>query len=398
MKKFKFYLSVAWRPILTYGIVALLLGALLFLRLESLTPSYAGIEAPTVKHLEQRDLSFGEIIEQPLYLPYNLSIYALEKLHIQGIYMARAISAAMGFIAVLSFYFIIRRWHDLRISLFATILFATSSWFLHVARLATNHASILLILLLIASGAWLNDTKRRGVLPVLLAGLASGFLLYIPGMAWFIVLGLFWQRKRLRKALKAMKRVEILAISLASLIIIAPAIVAVGNHASFILDLLGLPSSMPSLRDIAQNALKSIKELFVTGPAVSAYWVGRMPLLDAFSTAMFVIGLYSYWHRRSLDRVKVLGLGLAISVILNAIGGIDNMILMLPFVYLIIAAGIAFMLQQWFRVFPRNPIARTLGASLITIAVVVSATYNLGHYFIAWAKAPETRDTFSRHL
>jgi hypothetical protein len=74
------------------------------------------------------------------------------------------------------------------------------------------------------------------------------------------------------------------------------------------------------------------------------------------------------------------------------------MILMLPFVYLIVAAGIGFMLQQWFRVFPRNPIARTLGASLITIAVISSSGYNLTHYFIAWAKAPETQSTFSRHL
>lgn len=331
-------------------------------------------------------------------MPYNLGVYLLEKLNIQSLYMARALSATIGLIAVLSFYFIVRRWHNLRISVFATVMFATSSWFLHATRLADPQAAILLILPLIASAAWLNDTKRRGVLPVALAGLTSALLLYVPGLLWFVVLGLFWQRKRLLRAFRAMKQTELLCIVSASLIIILPGILAIFNDPNFALRLLGLPTELISFREIGHNALQVLKEIFVNGPDSTTYWIGSMPLLDAFAGVMFIIGLYSYRRRLRLDRAKLLLFGLLIGLLLVSLGGVGTMTLMLPFVYLVIAAGISFMMQQWFLVFPRNPIARTLGATLITIAVIASSTYNLSHYFVAWSKAPETRDTFTRHL
>jgi hypothetical protein len=306
MKKLRFLFTVYWRTALVYLLVFLALGALLFVRLESLAPSYAGIESSTFHHLQNRDLGLKTILEKPLYMPYNLGIYALEKLHLQGVYMARAISAAVGFVAVLSFFFIVRRWHDMRISLFATILFATSSWFLHVARLADAQASILLILPLIACAAWLNDTKRRGVMPLALAGLTGGLLLYIPGLLWFVLLGLFWQRRRLRRTFRSMMRSEILVVVLGTLLIILPGILAVVAQPLFLLELLGLPSKFIGAGQVLDNSMTVIREILLHGPDNTAYWIGSMPLLDAFTGAMFIIGLYSYRLRLRLDRAKLL--------------------------------------------------------------------------------------------
>jgi len=53
------------------------------------------------------------------------------------------------------------------------------------------------------------------------------------------------------------------------------------------------------------------------------------------------------------------------------------------------------MLQQWFTVFPRNPFARSAGAILMTIVVLLAAYNGFSQYFIAWPNTPETKAVFT---
>ncbi len=78
-------------------------------------------------------------------------------------------------------------------------------------------------------------------------------------------------------------------------------------------------------------------------------------------------------------------------VILIGLGQVATLGLLIPVLYIVMANGIAYMLQSWFTVFPRNPVARTLGVVLLTIVVVVSCSYQLQRYFIAWPAAEATK-------
>lgn len=83
-----------------------------------------------------------------------------------------------------------------------------------------------------------------------------------------------------------------------------------------------------------------------------------------------------------------------IGAILIALGGSLDLSIVMPIVYLWIAAGIAYLLQQWLVVFPRNPIARGIGYGLIIIAVSLSCAYNLRAYFVAYPHDPTNQSVF----
>lgn len=397
MRRLRFYIAASWRPAAGWLLALCAVSALLFVRLESLTPSYAAIESETVGHLAKRDLGIRNILQQPLYLPYQLGVYLLEKASIDGIYAARALSASMGLLAVGCFHYVISRWHTRRIALLGTLLFATSSWLLHTARLATPEAAFLLLLPLVACGTWLNETNKRGLKPLALAIAVSGLLLYVPGMIWFILAGVIWQRKKVLTELRKLRITETVFIALFGLVLTVPLIIGALHDTNLLLGILGFPSSLPQIGELGSSALQVPRELFYRGPADATHWVGTMPLLDIFAITMFILGLYTYYNRLKLDRTKLLLLGMILGFILVSIGS-TSMSILLPFIYLVVAAGITYLLHEWLGVFPRNPLARGIGTTLLTAAVILSAYYNLNQYFVAWPNAPETKQAFSNPL
>lgn len=397
MKKFKFYLSVAWGPALIYLLLFVFVLAFLFFRLGTLTPSISEPEKDTLSHLVSRDLGLREIVQDPQFLPYQIGIYFFEKVGLASPFIARSLGALIGLAAVISFFYILSRWHSNRIALLGTGLFLTSSWFLHTARLATPEVSFLLLLPLVACGAWLNDTQRRDHFTLAAAALSAGLLLYIPGMIWFVLAGLIWQRKRVRLSLASFNLWQILLVGVLGMAVLAPIVIAASDRPTFLLGIIGLPDHVIGWKEILANLADIPKQLFVRGPDDPAFWLGSTPLLDAFTSAMFIIGLYASYFRLRLDRTKLLLFGLVVGSALIA-AGTATLSILLPLVYILVAAGISFMLQQWFTVFPRNPLARGIAWSLISIAIATSCYYNVKHYFVAWPNTPEVRASFSERL
>ncbi len=397
MKKVKFLLSVSWRPALWWVIISSLFAALLLYKLGTLVPGAAEAEVKTVSHLVNRDLSLLAILKDPAYLPYYLNIYVFEKLHIASIFSGRFISTTIGALAIFSFYYLLSRWHTPRIAFLSTLMFASSSWFLHGVRLATTDSTYLLVLPLLACGAWLHDTRKNGGLPLLGGVALTGLLLYTPGLIWFSLAGVFWQRGRVRHSLASLTNWKMLAGVVGFFVLVAPLIFAVQNKPQVIFKLLGLPESVPSGADVISRLASIPKQLFVSGTDNPVYWVGNMPLLDALTITCFALGFIFLYGKFSLDRTRILIFGLILGVTLYCLG-IAPLVVLLPFVYLAVANGITYLLTEWYGTFPRNPIARSLGTALLTIAIATSVFYNISHYFVAWANAPETRKTFSRKL
>src|SRR5690606_18724064 len=77
------------------------------------------------------------ILDNPINAPYKLLQLVLAKFDLVSPFTVRSISALCGLAAIGAFYYVLSRWHTSRIALLGTALFATSSWFLYYARLAT---------------------------------------------------------------------------------------------------------------------------------------------------------------------------------------------------------------------------------------------------------------------
>jgi len=91
----------------------------------------------------------------------------------------------------------------------------------------------------------------------------------------------------------------------------------------------------------------------------------------------------------------MVGAALIVGSLLIALGGGVSMSILMPFTYLLIAAGIGLFLDRWLKVFPRNTIAQAVSVGLVSLAVIAASWYGLRHYFVAWPNAPTTKQVFT---
>lgn len=393
-RRFRLGLAYAWRPAMLAGFLAVLLYFLLWFKLGSLVAGLSPEEAIAQRHLALKDISFRSLLNNPLYLPYSLILYVLQALGLHGPTALRGVSAVIGTISAMAFYLIIRRWHTPRLALFGTLLFSTSSWFLHLSRYGSTDILYVGIIAVLLTGVWLQQSKRRRLMLVF-ALLAGTLYIYVPGMIWFILIIGFWQARRLIGEMKRVPWWFNVLIGLGGVALLFPLGWSLVQNPLLIKPLLGLPERWPTICELLGNIINIPMHIFVRGPNDPAKWLPGTSYLDIFSGMMLIIGAYWSLFRFRLDRVRVTYGVLILGTLLIISGGPTSIALLLAPLYLLITAGMTFMLQQWFTVFPRNPIARSLGTSLLSLAVLVTVFYHINHYFIAWPHAPAVRNTFT---
>lgn len=379
-----------WRSILAFLGVSLVVVSFFGFRLGSLT---SGVSLPEKNYIAS--VSSGkEIIKHPVYAVHKIPVYALSKLHVNRLAAYRAVSAAFASLAVVSCFFVLREWYTNRVALLGSWLFLCSAWVLHSSRLAIPEASYLLLMPLLWAVVWLYNTTLRQTALLLLSFLCAASF-YIPGFGWLIIIMAAWQYKRLWTELIQVPwwfRLICVLVVIGGLVPLAWAGLASPNE---LLLAGGLPSQVPHLKDVLLNAVRIPEHLFLRGPNDPVRWLGRLPILDIFSTAMLVLGIYSVRYHLKLIRIQLLvGSSLLLSLLIT-LGGPLTITVLMPVLYILIAGGIAFMLQQWLAVFPHNPIARTLATTFISITVLFVSFYHVTHYFIAWPGAPATKAVFS---
>lgn len=361
-------------------------------RIGSLTK---GISEPEKQYIQSTDSGI-KVARNPILLFHKIPVYALGKLSVTRAGAFRAVSAGFAAAAAASIFYILKRWYSTRIAILGTWLFITSSWLLHIGRLALPDAVYLLLLPFIAAIVWFNHTDRHGIGIILLSGML-GASFYIPGFVWLFMMFLIWQRKTLWQIFKAQSIIVQAICGAFFLAGILPMILAAFHSPSILLRSVGYPETTPSLSAIGRMATGIPVRLFWRGPDDPARWLGSLPLLDAFSAAMLLLGVYSMRYYTSDIRLRLLGTSSALITLLVLVGSLP-MEGLIPLIYILIGAGIAFMLQQWFAVFPRNPIARGIATALISVAVLLVSFHHISHYFIAWPQTPATRQAFNKNL
>ncbi len=378
-----------WRPFLLCFGVLLVVGFVFGFRLGSLTH---GVSAPEQSYV-MSIYSGKALLNNPLYLAHKVPIYILFKLGVHAVGAYRAVSALFAISAVVSCFFILREWYSLRVAILGTWLFMSSAWVLHIGRLATPEASFFLVLPLLWAAIWLYFTTLHKTALIVLSVLL-GLCLYLPGMVWFFLVLAIWQRKAIWREVKRVPIWYRIGASLVLVLILLPLLLAVIRSADVAIAALGLPSHPPTIKQLGQNAWNLPVSLFWRGPADPVRWLRPVPVLDAFSGVMLLLGLYSLRYHVTLIRTQVLLVVIGIASVLIVLGGPVTLSALVPILYLFIAAGIAFFLQQWFTVFPRNPLARGIATTFVSITVLLVSYYHINHYFIAWPQTPATRTAF----
>lgn len=374
-------------------------GFLLLFKLGSLVHGLSDSEFALQQSLAHNALSLDHIIREPINLPYYLGQYVLQLTPFHGPTTVRFVGALFGLLGAIGFFYILRRWYTLRMAIFGTALFTTSSWFLHAARFASPEASYLLLPLLIGGVVYIQ-AKARKRLVLFLVTILGLLCLYIPGMIWFLVVAVFLQRTVIFRSLSVQPLWFKLTIGITAIVLLAPLVVMVvwplGQSSHTILRLMGLPDQIPSLIAIFKNAGHLASNIFVYNTQGPLYVPGHLPLLNAGCTTLALIGMYQFIMHFRLARTQLIIIVGLFGTLLISLGGPVPAVLLLPFLYLLIVEGLKWLLERWLQVFPRNPFARSFGIGLVVVFICATSVYHLNRYFLAWGHSPETRAVFNK--
>lgn len=392
--KLRNIVATYWQPAVFYGMLIVFFGLLLWFQLGSLPAGYSNEELAAL----QVSNGLRHILDNPANAPFSVLAYLFGLAHLgaggdQTLLPLRAAATLFGLLTLTAFYWLVRHWHGERSAILGTIVFGCSAWFLHTARLGTPDVLLFLLLGVVASSVWLKQTKNPLVLLVGFGLIAV--LLYIPGMVWLLLIAAVWQHKTLIKLFQEQPTLMSVG-GLGLLVLIAPLIWAVSRSVVVARVMAGLPAEQwPGAFHVVKQLALIPYHLFLRGPLDPVHWLARLPILDVFSIIMLVLGAYLYLKHLHLVRSKMVLVILAASTILIALGGKVGISILIPFIYLLVAAGMGLFLDRWQAVFPRNVIAQSVSVALVSMAVIAVGWYGLRHYFVAWPNAPATKQVFT---
>jgi hypothetical protein len=394
MKQVGDYIRRHGRVIAWLVLAAIGLSGLLLYQLGSLTGGLSAAELSTAA----APVGWHGIYHQPFYLPLKLArsvAFVLFQDH--GQTLSRLPNVFFGGLTIISFTWLIRLWHGTRIAVLAGLLFATSAWMLHASRLASFDVLYLWTLptLLLLDVLLQKYGSRASVWYATM--LVWGLMLYIPGLVWLLLLNVYIQREPIGNSWRHFSRWWQRGLYLLAGLIWLPLLANYLAGKGSITAWLGLPPHWAHPLTLLKQFAAVPVHLFIRGPEYPQLWLGRAPLLDIFTLAACLVGMYFYsvhWHAA---RSRLLGLLAIAGVVLVGLNGPVVLSLLVPLMYIAAAAGLAYLLREWLKVFPRNPLARGLGLGLIILAVALGCTYNLRAYFVAWPHNQTTRAVFQYH-
>ncbi len=380
--------------VLLWAVVIAGISGLLLYRLGTLTGGMSAGELATAT----APVGWHGVYHQPFYLPLQMVrsvVFFVFPEH--GQLLTRLPNAFFGGMAILSFAAVVRIWHGKRIALLATALFASSAWVLHSSR----WASFDVLYVWAIPTLWLVQLslKKRSHTAIVWYGslLVWGLLLYVPGLVWFVLASVYFQRSAILSGWRHFARGWQRALYIITGLGWLPLLIVHLTRPGTVLTWLGLPTHLAPPLDIARQFLLIPYHLFVHGPASPELWLGRLPIFDVFALAMCIVGAYFYIRHLRAARTRLLACYGVIATVLIGLGGPVSLSLLVPLLYLAAATGLASLLHQWFTVFPRNPLARSVGVGLLALAVAMSGLYNLRLYFVAWPHNHSTKAIFQEH-
>ncbi|MCA9324233.1 hypothetical protein KC992_03995, partial [Candidatus Saccharibacteria bacterium] len=352
------FLRAQWRreTLLAFIVTILLIGIFSFI-------SKIPIGAAESEHdLIRQSQSVRTIIENPVNAPYKIATLALTTLS-PTVRMARAISFTFYIGACVAMFYALKHWHTLQASILTTLAFGANAIMLSTGRLGTPMITVTSFFIFAGMLLWQVHTKSNKLVPFIVMS-ALGALLYVPGAIWFFIVISLVYSNRIRKLFKDVKRPAILIGVFIALVLLTPLVLGFIRDTNNLKEWLLLPPTL-DWSQVPRSILRVPSAFIYRMPVEPLINIGRLPVFDIVSGVLFLIGLNAYLRKLKLDRTRVMIGAALVGIGIGALGQTTVAVIMiLPFVYSVVAAGIEYLLDEWYTVFPRNPVARSFGMLL----------------------------------
>ncbi len=385
-----------------YGFIAVIIASVLLLlwRLSSLTAGLVNLSELSTKHALLIHSPWWQSLNT-LYGPYYLLLHAVYAIH-HSVYFFRLASVIVGLVVVSLVYWIVSSWHGYKIGLLAAAIILTNFGLLASAREATYRITQLLLVIAILYAVSLLNTKPTSLRLVIYL-LLSYTALYVPGGIWISTAALLLSYKNIINVLRELNLYKRLLVLIAPIIPILPLAYQLIRHfamAQFKAWLgFGLNGNLSHMsHDYFLNLIKFPADIFFSNQTLGYdLSLGHLPLMPITFSLLFILGLYYYitkwnnWHWRSVLILLLTGW------IIGGLGILSPLAL-LPLIAITTGTGLAYMLKEWFSVFPRNPIARYTGIIVMFAVISLTSIYAIRTYIVGWANNPNSSALYSYHL
>lgn len=377
--------------------MGIFLAALLFIFIAALY--FVNIQNfPKVTAFEQgvieQTRNLNAVTENILFAPEKILGLVLIKAGISAALSAKLVSASLAFIASCLFFVLIRQWVSFKITVLSTLMFSSSTWVIFQARDAGFGSSFLLAMLFMLVTAVAISKKASGIVAYLLALMLS-LCFYTPGFIWLILAGAIFYFKTIKKYLSSLNRTNKYIISGLFIAPLIPLFYFLSKDMTVLKAWLGLPEGLVA-NNVLDNMILLPSQMLLRGVNDPLMWVYNSPIIDAVTLVLIITGfIYIFNRERYAILKKSAFLFLAIIIGLILINGYDYISLGLPILYMFAAVGLTFLVEQWFHIFPRNPLARSIGMALVVFLVGLVSSYHIVRYFVAWPRMDATRDAYS---
>ena len=382
-----------------FGIVYTLL-ALAFIGLLFLIPliapaglSEAEMESVvTSNHTNLNTIMNGDIVDLPYHILQKYSIRFLG-LHPYAIKLP---SIIIGLFLGVLLIVLLNRWFKNNVAIIASILAVLSSNFLY---LTSSGTPLIMLVFWPTLLLWLGSKIQGKTAPkpiwcfifgfFLLLSILTPYLIYLAGLIVIFVLA----SPHLRFTVKSLPKIPLI---LTGLIILA-GIGLVGyislQHTSTLITLTFMPDfSWP-------NYLHNLSTAFL--PFFS--WHGNIestflsPLIGLASLALALTGLFSTAKGFFASRNSIASFLIVYTVIISGFFPNAAILLILPLAILI-AHGIRYILNKWYKLFPENPYARVFAIIPISIFLGLIIVSDISHFIFGYRYNPPVAREFNNDL
>lgn len=378
-----------WRVILT--ILAVLIAGyfILFHNIGTLVPNFSATEVAT----QGSATSLSGIWDEPINAPFKLLVWIPFKLGSHSVVWTRIIAAAIGALCAALFYFLLLHLYSRRIALLSLLLFIFSTGFLHASRLGSPLIMQILGIILLMASVPLYARTRFKIAPLYISTIAIASLLYTPTLAWFLVVGgavMFKGVKRIYMSLELKHKIILPALFL---MLVAPLMWYIAHTPTSALTLLGLPQHIPSLSAMGNNIYTFVKALVWQGSGPAEIMLVGAPILNVIEAGLIAAGIVTLFRSVKLRSNMFIAGAISLFIILVALGETTYLPLV-PFLFLLLASGLFYLLTEWLDVFPVNPVASIIGTAAICLVVGASILFHVRSYYIAWPHSTHTQAAF----
>ncbi len=313
-------------------------------------------------------------------------------------------SIILGILTIIGVFVLVRTWFRRNIAVITTLIAASTAQFLFVLQDGTPAIMFPFVAIwLLAASTFVTRSRYFTTLWKVVACVLMATALYIP-LGIYLVVALIVTASlhpHIRYVIRRVSRTRLIIAILLGLISISPLVYAIAVQPSVALVLLGIPTDGINLIESVPLAMQNLFGFVST----SNSFVLR-PIYPLGLAILMCIGVYRLltvkYTARSYTTI-ILGACLLLIVLVEP----AHAPALYPIAILMVAMGIAALIANWYKLFPRNPYARVAG--LVPISILVAGlvftgsmsymnnyTYNpniLSHYSTDLKLFQQTLDT-----